>query len=248
LQGGEDSWFTDDRLCPIVAAIRRQYPDCAITLSMGERGCASYAALKAAGADRYLLRHETANEAHYAKLHPTEMRLPPRMTCLQTLRDLGYQVGCGFMVGSPGQDVDCLLDDLDFLRAFRPQMVGIGPFLPHSATPFATAAPGTLEQTLRLLAITRLLLPAVLLPATTALGTIHPRGRERGLLAGANVVMPNLSPVNVRKKYLLYDGKICTGEEAAECRQCLQRRIESVGYEIAEGRGDAAGYAPVRLR
>ncbi|MDR3313393.1 MAG: [FeFe] hydrogenase H-cluster radical SAM maturase HydE [Oscillospiraceae bacterium] len=242
LQSGEDPWFTDARLCEIVAEIRRRWPDCAITLSLGERSRESYAALRTAGAERYLLRHETANAAHYARLHPAELRLASRMDCLLELRTLGYQVGCGFMVGSPGQDVDCLLDDLEFLCAFRPQMVGIGPFLPHGETPFAQEAPGTLEQTLFLLGVIRLLLPGVLLPATTALGTVHPLGREKGLLAGANIVMPNLSPVGVRKKYLLYDNKICTGEEAAECRLCLQRRVESVGYFIESARGDAAGW------
>jgi biotin synthase len=238
LQSGEDPWFTDERLVDIVSAIRKGYPTCAITLSLGERNCDSYAALYAAGADRYLLRHETANAAHYAVLHPPELTLRNRMECLYALRDTGYQVGCGFMVGSPGQTIGCLLDDLVFLQEFRPEMVGIGPFLPHKDTPLCSKAPGTLELTLFLLGVIRLLLPAVLLPATTALGTVHPTGREQGLLAGANIVMPNLSPVGVRKKYLLYDNKICTGEEAAECRLCLQRRVESVGYEIVIARGD----------
>ncbi|MDR1465548.1 MAG: [FeFe] hydrogenase H-cluster radical SAM maturase HydE [Oscillospiraceae bacterium] len=238
LQSGEDPWFTDERMTDIVAAIRAAHPDCAITLSLGERSRESYAALFAAGADRYLLRHETANAAHYARLHPDELRLTTRMDCLRTLREIGYQVGCGFMVGSPGQTTDCLLDDLGFLREFQPEMVGIGPFLPHHGTPFAGEAAGTLEQTLFLLGILRLLLPAVLLPATTALGTVHATGREQGLRAGANIVMPNLSPVGVRKKYLLYDNKICTGEEAAECRVCLQRRVEGAGYEIVASRGD----------
>ncbi|MDR1733917.1 MAG: [FeFe] hydrogenase H-cluster radical SAM maturase HydE [Oscillospiraceae bacterium] len=238
LQGGEDPWFTDERLCAIVADLRKDYPDCAITLSMGERSRRSYQALFNAGADRYLLRHETANAAHYASLHPEEMRLSSRLKCLQHLKDIGYQVGCGFMVGSPGQDTDCLLDDLEFIHSFLPAMVGIGPFLPHKDTPFAKEAPGTLEMTLRLLAVLRLMQPNALLPATTALGTVHPLGREKGLLAGANIVMPNLSPVTVRRKYMLYDNKICTGEEAAECRYCLQRRIESVGYSIEVNRGD----------
>lgn len=238
LQGGEDPWFTDERLCEIVAEIRRRWPDCAITLSLGERSRESYAALRQAGADRYLLRHETANAAHYAKLHPSALRLASRIDCLLALRELGYQVGCGFMVGSPGQGIDCLLDDLEFLRGFQPQMVGIGPFLPHSRTPFAGEAPGTLEQTLFLLALTRLLLPCALLPATTALGTLHPQGREKALLAGANIVMPNLSPLNVRKKYMIYDNKISTGAEAAECRDDLIRRVESVGYFVEDARGD----------
>ncbi|MDR2753590.1 MAG: [FeFe] hydrogenase H-cluster radical SAM maturase HydE [Oscillospiraceae bacterium] len=240
LQGGEDPFFTDARLAEIVRNIRTIYPDCAITLSLGERSRASYQALFEAGADRYLLRHETANAAHYATLHPAALSFENRMRCLRDLREIGYQVGCGFMVGSPGQTIDCLLDDLAFLQAFRPEMVGIGPFLPHKDTPFAAEAPGPLEQTLFVLAVIRLLLPTVLLPATTALGTVHPMGREKGLLASANVVMPNLSPVLVRKKYMLYDNKICTGEEAAECRFCLQRRVESVGFHIETSRGDPA--------
>jgi len=246
LQGGEDPYYDDGRMAAIVSAIRRAHPDCAITLSLGERSRESYQRLYDAGAERYLLRHESANDRHYRSLHPPGMSLRERMDCLYTLRDIGYQVGCGFMVGSPGQDTDCLVDDLLFIRELDPQMVGIGPFIPHADTPFAGRAAGTLELTLFLLGVLRLMLPHVLLPATTALGTIHPRGRELGILAGANVVMPNLSPVGVRKKYLLYDGKICTGDEAAECRSCMERRIEAVGYRIAVSRGDCAGF-PARF-
>ncbi|MDR2646849.1 MAG: [FeFe] hydrogenase H-cluster radical SAM maturase HydE [Oscillospiraceae bacterium] len=238
LQGGEDAYFTDARMCEIVRAIRKKYPDCAITLSLGERDAASYQAMYDAGADRYLLRHETANAAHYAVLHPQNMQLSTRLDALRQLKQIGYQVGCGFMVGSPGQTIECLLDDLMFLQSFQPDMVGIGPFLPHKDTPFANEKAGTLEETLFLLALIRLLLPHVLLPATTALGTAHHAGREKGLLAGANVLMPNLSPVAVRKKYMLYDGKICTGEESAQCAHCLRRRVESVGCTIAVDRGD----------
>ena len=233
LQGGEDPWFDDERLCDIVHEIRRGWPDCAITLSLGERGRESYAALFAAGANRYLLRHETANEAHYRLLHPEELHLKTRMQCLRDLREVGYQVGCGFMVGSPGQTIDCLLDDLDFLRAFRPEMVGIGPFLPHGDTPFAQEPPGSPALTLLLLGIVRVLLPGALLPATTALGTASPDGRERGLLAGANVVMPNISPARVRGKYMIYDGKETRGMEG------LKGRVEGLGLEITNVRGDA---------
>jgi biotin synthase len=214
---------------------------------LGERGRDSYQALFDAGAERYLLRHETANEAHYQSLHPSSMSLRHRMQCLYDLKDIGYQVGCGFMVDSPGQTADCLVDDLFFIKELRPQMVGIGPFIPHQDTAFARETAGTLELTLLLLGILRLMLPYVLLPATTALGTIHPQGRELGILAGANVVMPNLSPVGVRRKYLLYDNKICTGDEAAECRHCMQGRMRDIGYDVTVSRGDCAGFVPKAL-
>ena len=211
LQGGEDPYFTDEKICGLVSAIKQAYPDCAVTLSIGEKERASYQAYFDAGADRYLLRHETADAVHYGKLHPEEMSLKNRMRCLWDLKEIGYQTGCGFMVGSPYQTTD---------------------------TPFGGETAGTLEMTLRLLSILRLMNPHVLLPATTALGTIHPQGREMGILSGANVVMPNLSPVSVREKYKLYDNKICTGDEAAECRFCMQRRMESIGYEVVTDRGD----------
>ncbi|WP_283674307.1 [FeFe] hydrogenase H-cluster radical SAM maturase HydE [Butyricicoccus sp. Marseille-Q5471] len=239
LQGGEDPFFTDEKLVSIVRAIRQGYPDSAITLSLGEHSEQSYRALFEAGADRYLLRHETATKAHYARLHPPEMDFDRRMTCLEQLKAIGYQVGCGFMIGSPGQTVDDLVRDLRFIKTFRPHMVGIGPFLSHQDTPFRDQPNGTAELTLYLLSILRLLLPEVLLPATTALGTAAGDGRERGILAGANVVMPNLSPVSVRKKYLLYDKKICTGEESAQCIGCLTRRMASVGCTLAVDRGDS---------
>ncbi len=239
LQGGEDMSYSDDDMCRIISAIRNRFPDCAITLSIGERERESYQKYYDAGANRYLLRHETADRDHYRRLHPENLSLEHRMNCLRELRDIGYQVGCGFMVGSPGQTIDTLYKDLMFIKELEPHMVGIGPFIPAAGTPFAGEKPGTLEQTLRLLAIIRLIHPQVLLPATTALGTIHPQGRELGILAGANVVMPNLSPVAVRKKYALYDNKICTGEEAAECRGCLGRRVMSVGCELAIDRGDS---------
>ncbi|MBP3242959.1 MAG: [FeFe] hydrogenase H-cluster radical SAM maturase HydE [Ruminococcus sp.] len=238
MQGGEDGFYTDDFMCDVISGLREKYPDCAITLSLGERSEESYRRMKEAGADRYLLRHEAASEELYSKLHPSELSLENRKQCLFTLKKLGYQVGSGFMVGAPFQTADHLVEDLRFLQELHPHMIGIGPFVPHHATPFAKENGGTLQLTLRLLGILRLMFPKVLLPATTALGTIAPNGRELGLQTGCNVVMPNLSPVNVRKKYDLYDNKICTGEEAAECRGCLQRRIESAGYEVAQERGD----------
>ena len=239
LQGGEDGQFTDAFLVDLIQSIKQQYPDCAITLSLGERSYDSYTRLYQAGADRYLLRHETANAEHYRTLHPKNLSLEHRINCLNNLKEIGYQVGTGFMVGSPNQTKEDLVRDLLFIKEFSPQMVGIGPFIPQHDTPFGGEAAGTLEETLFLLGLLRLLKPKVLLPATTALGTIHPMGRELGILAGGNVVMPNLSPVGVRAKYMLYDNKICTGEEAAECRGCLSRRVESVGLHLVSDRGDA---------
>lgn len=238
LQGGEDLFFTDDAVCDLVSSIKENYPDCAVTLSIGEKTKESYKRYFDAGADRYLLRHETANNEHYARLHPKELSLAHRKQCLWDLKEIGYQVGCGFMVGSPGQTVQTLYEDLQFIRELAPEMVGIGPFISQKDTPFANEPSGTMEQTLRLLSVIRLLSPHVLLPATTALGTIHPKGREYGILAGANVVMPNLSPVNVREKYKLYDNKICTGDEAAECRYCMENRMKSIGYQVVVSRGD----------
>lgn len=239
LQGGEDPYYTDERMADIVRSIRAAYPDCAITLSIGEKSYASYKLLKEAGADRYLLRHETASEELYRRLHPEEMLLSHRKQCLYELKALGYQVGAGFMVGSPGQKMEHLAEDLIFLKELQPQMVGIGPFIPHHETRFANETAGSVGLTLFLLSVIRILLPKVLLPATTALGTMDPLGREKGLAAGANVVMPNLSPVQNRKQYDLYDNKICTGEEAAECRDCLEQRVASIGYRLVAERGDA---------
>ena len=238
LQGGEDAWFTDERLCDLIQKIKAAHPDCALTLSLGERSYESYLALYRAGADRYLLRHETADREHYEKLHPKELSFDNRMKCLRDLREIGYQVGCGFMVGSPYQTAHTLASDLKFIETFKPDMCGIGPFIPHHDTPFAECEQGTLELTCFLLSVLRLIYPPLLLPATTALGTIDPTGREQGILAGANVVMPNLSPVSVRKKYELYDNKICTGDESAQCRGCLERRMNSIGYRIVTARGD----------
>jgi biotin synthase len=238
LQGGEDTFYTDDIICEIVRKLKENYPDCAVTLSMGERSYDSYKALRDAGADRYLLRHETADKQHYQRLHPDTMSFENRMKCLRQLKDLGYQVGAGFMVGSPFQTAENLADDLLFLSEFKPEMVGIGPFISHTDTPFKNYENGTLRMTLVMVALARLLLPNALIPATTALGTISENGRELGIKAGANVVMPNLSPLETRGKYLLYDGKICTGDEAAECVECMKRRMKSIGYNIVVKRGD----------
>lgn len=242
LQGGEDGYYTDERLEEIIKAIKEKHPDCALTLSLGERSRKSYELFYQAGADRYLLRHETADAGHYQRLHPEEMSYQHRMNCLRELKAIGYQVGCGFMVGSPGQTEETLAEDMLFIQEFQPHMVGIGPFVPHHETPFGREPGGTVEDTLYLLSLIRILEPTVLLPATTALGTIDPRGREKGILAGANVVMPNLSPTNVRKKYELYDNKICTGDEAAECRSCLSNRMKTIGCELVTHRGDAPGW------
>ena len=239
LQSGEDAYFTEDRLIRLIQKIRTSFPDCAITLSIGEWSKESYQAFFDAGADRYLLRHETYNSEHYSTLHPPSLSARNRQQCLWDLKEIGYQVGTGFMVGSPGQTPELLAEDMLFLKELNPHMVGIGPFIPHHATPFASEPSGTLELTLFLLGCIRLMLPKVLLPSTTALGTIHPKGRELGILAGANVVMPNLSPTNVRKDYLLYDNKICTGDESAQCRTCLEKRMESIGYHVVTSRGDS---------
>ncbi len=238
LQGGEDAFHTDDWLCPLISEIKRRYPDCAVTLSLGERSRQSYQQLFDAGADRYLLRHETAVDCHYRHLHPSELSLQNRMECLFALKEIGYQVGSGFMVGSPGQQPEYLAEDLLFLQKLQPDMVGIGPFLHHNQTPFKDEPNGDLHVTLRLISILRLMFPHVLLPATTALGTLHPRGRELGLQAGANVVMPNLSPSRLRKLYSLYDNKISTGEEAAEGKEKLIKKVKEAGYRVVTARGD----------
>lgn len=238
LQGGEDPHYSDNVMVPIVSEIRKRYQDCAITLSLGERSKESYQKLYDAGADRYLLRHEAATPELYQKLHPESLSLENRIQCLWNLKEIGYAVGTGFMVGAPYQTVENLVDDLLFIQKLDPQMVGIGPFVPHHDTKFKDYPSGTVELTTYLTSILRLMNPHLLLPATTALGTIDPRGREKGILAGANVVMPNLSPVAVRKDYSLYDNKICTGEEAAECAGCLGRRLASIDYELVFTRGD----------
>ena len=238
LQGGEDSYYTDDILAEIIREINEVYSDCAVTLSLGERGFESFKRLFDAGADRYLLRHETANAEHYKTLHPPELSFEARKQCLWDLKKIGYQVGCGFMVGSPGQILDNIAEDIEFIMELGPHMVGLGPFLPHSATPYANEKAGDMKLTLNCLAVLRLLRPNLLLPATTALVTLADNGREQGILAGANVVMPNISPIEVRKKYLLYDNKKHTGDEAAEGVERLKSKLKSIGYEIVVSRGD----------
>lgn len=238
LQGGEDGYFTDDRLCMIIKSIKSIDQDLAVTLSVGERSYESYKKLFDAGADRYLLRHETADEDHYNTLHPEDMSYKNRMQCLKNLRKIGYQVGCGFMVSSPGQSYQHLSKDLKFIEKFKPDMCGIGPFIPHRDTKYAEEKAGTVEFTCMLLAIIRLIHPKILLPATTALGTISSSGREQGILSGANVVMPNLSPASVREKYLLYDNKLSSGAEAAQNKALLEEKMASIGYQIVCSRGD----------
>lgn len=238
LQGGEDSYFDDEKVVEIVKAIKSIYPYDAVTLSIGERSYESYKKMYDAGADRYLLRHETASKKLYESLHP-DGDYDNRIKCLWNLKEIGYQVGAGFMVGLPGQTTEDLVEDLLFIKKLEPHMCGIGPFIPHKDTPYRSEERGRLDDVITMLAITRLLLPNVLLPATTALGSISDKGREMGIKAGANVVMPNLSPVNVRDKYSLYNNKICTGDEAAECRICIENRINNIGFEIDLGRGDS---------
>ena len=241
LQGGEDPYFTRQRIAELVKAIKTAYPDCALTLSVGEKDRDTYQEWFDAGADRYLLRHETANPELYRALHPSELSLEHRMGCLKALKEIGYQVGCGFMVGSPEQTPEMILEDLRFIQQFQPQMVGIGPFIPHQDTMYKNEVPGSAALTLRLLAILRLMLPQVLLPATTALGTVMGDGRQQGMRYGCNVVMPNLSPADVRKKYALYDNKISAGEEAAESVAMLKRSMAAIGYEVVTDRGDWKG-------
>lgn len=241
LQGGEDGWYTDERMTDIVRAMRQAYPDCAITLSLGERGRESFKRLYDAGANRYLLRHETADEAHYARLHPVSMTLTHRLQCLRDLKEIGFQTGAGFMVGSPYQTTECIVRDFRFLQELKPQMVGLGPFIPHHATPLKDFPAGSTERTLLCLSIVRLLLPNVLLPATTALATIDGDGRIKGMNAGCNVVMPNLSPMEDRSKYLLYDNKATSGEEAAESLRALREHLAAAGYEVVIDRGDYKG-------
>ena len=241
LQGGEDMYYTDDIMTDIIASIRAEYPDCAITLSLGEKPRESYQRFFDAGANRYLLRHESADPEHYRRLHPAELSLANRMECLRNLKEIGYQVGAGSMVGSPYQTVDNLVEDLLFIKEFAPQMVGMGPFIPHHETPFAHEKPGSAELTLFLLAIVRLMNPKVLLPATTALGTVENNGREMGVLAGCNVVMPNISPMSVRRKYMLYDNKLNADAETEAAYESVKKSMDAIGYEVVSDRGDYAG-------
>ncbi len=240
MQGGEDGTFTDEWLCDVITTLKHNHPDCAVTLSLGERTYDSYKKLYDSGADRYLLRHETADSNHYSKLHPSDLSLSNRLQCLYNLKEIGFQTGCGFMVGSPYQTTRNIAQDLKFIEEFQPDMCGIGPFIPHKDTVFANEKAGDAELCLYLLSIVRLIKPNILLPATTALGTIKNGGREKGILHGANVIMPNLSPLSVRKKYALYDGKISTGEESAQSLSKHKQSIKSIGYEIVTDRGDIA--------
>lgn len=238
MQGGEDAFYSDDVMCDIVSEIKGKYPDCAITLSLGERSYESYQRLFDAGADRYLLRHETADKEHYEKLHPSNLSFDNRMKCLENLKKIGFQTGCGFMVGSPFQTSECLAKDLKFIEEFKPQMCGIGPFIPHKDTAFCDHPAGTVELTCYLLSIIRIISPSILLPATTALGSIDPVGREKGILSGANVVMPNLSPLDTRNKYSLYNNKLSVGAESAQGKALLEEKMNSIGYRIVTERGD----------
>ncbi len=238
LQGGEDNWFTDEIMCDIISEIRKKYPDCAITLSIGEKSKEAYKSFFEAGANRYLLRHETADSGHYSKLHPENLTLENRMQCLKSLKEIGFQTGVGFMVGSPYQTMENIVNDLMFIKDFKPHMIGVGPFIPHADTPFKDEKSGDADLTVIILALIRLTNPKALLPATTALGTVESKGRQRGILAGANVVMPNLSPVDVRKKYLLYNEKLCTNAEAAEGIQLLKAELDEIGYTVVTDRGD----------
>lgn len=237
LQGGEGC-LSLETVCGLVRRIKRDYPDCAVTLSLGEFPTEAYRAMREAGADRYLLRHETADPAHYRRLHPASMSFENRMRCLRDLKALGFQTGCGFMVGSPFQTPQSMAKDLKFIEGFQPEMCGIGPFLPQKDTPFGAYSGGSGELTCFLLSLLRLMHPHMLIPATTALGTVDPQGREKGILAGANVVMPNLSPTSERKKYALYDHKICTGDESAQCIACMRARMASIGFAVTVDRGD----------
>lgn len=242
MQGGEDAYYSDEVMCSIIKSIKEIYPDCAVTLSLGERTKNSYKALFDAGADRYLLRHETADREHYEKLHPDYQKFSRRMECLNDLKEIGYQVGCGFMAGSPFQTDSDIAKDLKFIEKFKPDMCGIGPFIPHHATPFAEYKQGSVKKTLYLLSLIRIIHPQILLPATTALGTASADGREKGILAGANVIMPNLSPASERKKYELYNNKLCTDKEASENIEQLRQSISKIGYTIVTSRGDAKEY------
>ena len=238
LQSGEDLWYTEETFVALIREIKKRYSGVAITLSIGERKMETYQSLFASGADRFLMRHETASKELYETLHPT-MRFENRRACLSALKEIGYQVGAGFMVGLPGQTSADLAEDMRYLMELRPDMIGIGPFIPHSETPLGKEKGGTLEDTLVMVALARLLIPQSLIPATTALGTLHPQGRELALKAGANVVMPIITPTSVRKQYALYENKICGDDHPEDCRYCIERRIQAAGFEMDLSRGDS---------
>lgn len=241
LQGGDDAHCTDDFICGMTAQLHKEFPDCAITLSLGEKSADSYRKFFQAGARRYLLRHETADSEHYKKLHPASMSLEHRKNCLFSLKKIGFQTGTGFMVGSPFQTMQNIVDDIRFMQSLSPDMIGIGPFIHHHSTPFADFSDGSLPLTLRLIALLRLLFPSALIPATTALASLSPEGRILGLKAGANVLMPNLSPLSVRKKYQLYENKAFSGMESAQEIDALKKSVAAAGYEIVIDKGDRAG-------
>ena len=239
LQGGEWSEERSQWIADIIAAIRQGWPDCAITLSLGEHPRETYALWREAGADRYLLRHETHNERLYSLLHPQGMTLQHRLQCLDWLKELGYQVGAGIMVGSPFQTLNSIVEDIQYLISFKPHMIGIGPFIPQHDTPFARFPAGNVDLTARLYAILRLAVPTALIPTTTAMATLTPDGRLKGILAGANVVMPNLSPEDLRAYYALYDNKAALGAESAQGIKKLADELATIGYHIDWSRGDA---------
>lgn len=237
LQGGEGALSVSE-ICDTVKKIKSRYTDCAVTLSLGEYEKSDYEKMKKAGADRYLLRHETIDKEHYERLHPENMSYEGRLNCLKELKAAGFQVGCGFLVGSPFTTAEIVAREFKFIEEFSPEMCGIGPFIPQKDTPFKNEKAGTAEETMFYLSIIRLIKPNILLPATTALGTIKEGGREQGILAGANVLMPNLSPESERKKYALYDNKLATGTESAEAIEALKKQIKKIGYEIVIDKGD----------
>lgn len=248
LQGGEDPRQTDEWLVDVVLAIKAEFPDKAVTLSVGERSAEAYRAFREAGADRFLLRHETRNDEHYAFLHPAAMSSEHRRSCLMTLKGLGFQTGSGMMIGAPGQSAEHLVEDILFLQELAPQMIGVGPFIPATGTPFAECSPGSVEDTLVMLSLLRLRFPDALIPATTALASLCSDGMERAISAGANVVMPNISPLDARRKYSIYDNKKSTGAESAQQLQLLDGRLNAIGYHIDYGRGDFRIYEHISAK
>ncbi len=238
LQGGEWGEERSTWIAELIRDIRQRWPECAITLSLGEHTRETYAMWRKAGADRYLLRHETHNKRLYSLLHPEGMTIQHRLQCLDWLKELGFQVGAGIMVGSPFQSLNSIVEDIMYLVDFKPHMIGIGPFIPQHETLFSRFPAGSVDLTARFYAILRLALPFALIPSTTAMATLSPDGRLRGILAGANVVMPNLSPADNRAKYALYDNKASFGAESAQGIKKLADELSSIGYHIDWSRGD----------
>jgi biotin synthase len=237
LQSGEDGGYTIEGLCAIIKRIRSNL-DCAITLSLGEKSFDEYRSLRDAGADRYLLRFETSDRGLFNKLKP-DSSYENRLDCIKNLKKLGFQVGSGFMVGLPGQTYEILADDILLLRELDLDMIGIGPFLSHHNTPLGNSASGTLDLTLRALAIIRILMPDVHIPATTAMGTVEKGGREKALQCGANVIMPNVTPIKYRKYYEIYPNKICIDDAPSDCRACIEGMLKSLGRAAATNKGDS---------